>query len=260
MVERYRRNQGRRKLLGNHQKCWIWGRNVVTETLDAGRWEIVELRLSESLPPAELAQLRDTAERRDIPLFVESHEALRKRCHSAEHQGLLAKMTEFPYAEAEAVLADRPVAPFYVILDGIQDPYNFGAIVRSAEVLGAVGVFIAREQQVGVTSLVARTSAGAVNHVPIARVDDLPALARRMLDLGQTLIAATEAAGTPLFDCDFRGPAAIVIGNEGRGIRDELLKLCTAHVSIPQTGRVGSLNAAVAASILFYEAARQRAT
>lgn len=259
MVERYRRNQGRRKLLGNHQKCWIWGRNTVTETLNAGRWEILELRLSDALPKDERAGLREAAERHEIPVLVESNEALRKRCSSGEHQGMIAKMTEFPYADVESILGEKLDTPLFVVLDSMQDPYNFGAIVRSADVLGADAVFIGSDEQVGVTSLVARTSAGAVNHIPITRAESLDEAAAGMKATGVQLVAASESADAPLFDCDFRQPTALIIGNEGRGIGGELLQLCDRHVSIPQSGHVGSLNAAIAASVLLYEVSRQRA-
>lgn len=258
MVERYRRGKGKQPLLGSHQRCWIWGRNAVLETLRAGRWPMYELFLADRLGQDTLQELRRLAEAHGVPVRVETADDLRRRCHSGEHQGYLARMPPFPYDDAEQLLANRPVCPLYVVLDGLQDPFNFGAILRSADILGVHAAFIGRAGQVGVTSLVARTSAGAINYVPIARMDDLAELLRRLRKLQIAPVAATERGTTPLDRHDFRTPTALVIGNEGCGIREELLRECTAHVRIPQAGHVSALNAAVAAGILFYEVARQR--
>lgn len=259
MVERSRRGKGKRKLLGSHQKCWLWGRHVVTETLRGGKWPPLELYLARTLPSAERDHTVQSAEALDVPVRIESAERLQQLCHSGEHQGYLARMPEFPYDDARELLDRRGERPLYLVLDGLQDPYNLGAIVRSAEVFGADGLFLRGDGQVGVTSLVARASAGAVNHVAIARVDDLAAHVGRMKDRGVRLVAALPSAGTRLFDCDLSRSAAIVIGNEGAGVSGELHRLCDEAVCIPHSGRIGSLNAAVAAGIVLYESARQRA-
>src|SRR5262245_35081631 len=114
-------------LLGNHQKCWIWGRNVVRETLRAGRWQILELRLADRLPRDERLDISRLAESRNVPLTIEPADELRRRCRSDEHQGYAAKMPPFPYEDAERVLNRGDGNPLYVLLDSIQDPYNFGA-------------------------------------------------------------------------------------------------------------------------------------
>jgi 23S rRNA (guanosine2251-2'-O)-methyltransferase len=145
-----------------------------------------------------------------------------------------------------------------LILDAIQDPHNFGAILRSADAMGMSGVFVGKTGQAEVTSLVARSSAGAVNHISLAQVDDLAGLAELLQSRGVQILGASEKEGIPADQCDFRRPTALVIGNEGIGIRPELLRLCDARVTIPQHGHVGSLNAAVSAGILLYEARRQR--
>ena len=173
MVERYRRGRGKTTLLGSHQKCWLWGRNVVLETLRGGRWPVLELYCSDHLPPEELDVVHALAEQNATSVRVEPGTSLRKRCHSAEHQGYLAKMADFPYTDPLALLdqlIENEKSPLLVICDAIQDPFNLGALIRSAEVFGVDGIFIGTTHQVGVTSLVARSSAGAVNHVPIARV------------------------------------------------------------------------------------------
>lgn len=258
MVERYRRGKGKTKLLGNHQKCWIWGKNVVGETLRAGRWQIHELRLSNSLSDDALQSARETAADLEIPVIVESTADLTRRCRSSEHQGYLAKMAPFPYDALNEVLADMPAAPLYVILDSIQDPYNFGAILRSADVMAADAVFIGEKNQVDVTSLVARTSVGAVNHIRIVKTDDLTSLITRLRDAGIHTVATGQHAAVPCYDYDWTGPSALIIGNEGTGVSDNLLALSDQQITIPQAGHVDSLNAAVAAGILLYEAHRQR--
>ena len=200
----------------------------------------------------------ELARRQAVAVRVAPPEELTRLCHTAEHQGFLARMTDFPYAEETAVLAALPARPFCAILDGLQDPYNFGAILRSAEVFGVDAVFIAATGQVGVTSMVARSSAGAVNRVPVARVDDLEALAGRRQERGLRLVVASEKATAPLHAENLAVPSAVIIGNEGQGPRPALIEKSDARVRIPQVGRIGSLNAAVAAAIFFYEARRQR--
>lgn len=257
-MERHNRGKGKKKLLGSHQKCWIWGRNAVVETLQAGRWQILDLYLSNQLPDVLLSRVKADAARLGLVAVVEEPGVLDKLCHTTEHQGFLARMTDFPYSVEAATIAALPASPFCVVLDGIQDPYNFGAIVRSAEVFGAHAVFIGETGQVGVTSMVVRSSAGAVNRVPIVRVADLMALSAALRGKGIQLVAASEKADGNLMDHDFKAGCAVVIGNEGVGPRQELMAQCDRVVKIPQVGHIGSLNAAVAAGIFFYEVRRQR--
>jgi 23S rRNA (guanosine2251-2'-O)-methyltransferase len=253
-----RRRSGPRKLLGSHQKCWLYGRHVVLETLRAGRWRPLEVWVADNLDTdvrTEAARLAAT-----MQIDVAAHPAgeLTRRCGGLAHQGLMAKMPAFPYTGLEAVLAAGGAAPFYVVLAGIQDPFNFGAIVRSADVLGADGVFVPTANQSAVTAQVVRSSAGAVNHVPIVQTADLADLIRRLRDRGIACVAATGSATRPASECDLSGPCALVFGNEGTGIQDDVLAACDAQVRIPQVGHVESLNAAVAAGILCYEVRRQR--
>lgn len=259
MVERYRRRKGKPALLGSHQKCWLWGRHVVTETLRAARWPVLELHLSDRLPDEDLAFANEWTRSNDVTLSVEPFERLTQLCHSREHQGFLAKMGEFPYAAAEHVLAQAKPRLLFAILDGIQDPHNFGAVIRSAHVLGVDALFVPTRGQVEVTALVARSSAGAVNHIPIAQADDLVALINQMRSRSLRVIGTSQRGTRAISDCDLTRGVAIVVGNEGTGIRDELLAVCDELVTIPQFGVVESLNAAVSAGILFYEAQRQRA-
>jgi 23S rRNA (guanosine2251-2'-O)-methyltransferase len=258
MVERYRRGKRKRPLLGSHQKCWIWGRNVVWETLESGVWPIVELYTSDQLDEQVRRDVERLSEAHEIPALTETTEQLTRRCRSSAHQGFVAKMTPFPYADAGEAIDGLGESPLAVVLDSIQDPFNFGAVIRSAEVLGAEAMFVSTRDQAEVSSLVARTSAGAVNRLPISQSDDLAALVPALKDRGLCVVAAAQSEGVPVEDVDLTRPTAFVIGNEGCGIRPELFALCDESVTIPQAGHVESLNAAVSAGILFYEAGRQR--
>lgn len=260
MVERYRRRKGKAALLGSHQKCWLWGRHVVTETLRAARWPILELYVDQDRIHDDLTESSRAARDRDIPLHTVPHERLTQLCHSREHQGILAKMAPFPYDELSGVFQKAKRPPLFAVLAGLQDPHNFGAVIRSAHVLGVDALFVPTREQVDVTALVARSSAGAVNHVRIAQTDDLVSLAGKLQSQGIRLVGASHTATRAIFDYDFTRPTAILIGNEGTGIRPELADACDELVMIPQFGAVESLNAAVAAGIFFYEAQRQRAT
>ncbi len=246
--------------LGNHQTCWIWGRNLVTETLRAGRWPILELHLATSLAEDESSRVRQIASGMQITVKAQTNDQLLQLCRNRDHQGFVAKMAEYPYVPLTELLDNgQPSAqPLYVVCDSIQDPFNLGAMLRTAEALRVTGVIIGQRDQVGVTSHVARASAGAVNHLAITRTDDLLETARVLQSRGTQLVGASEKAKCPLSACDFRPSTAVVIGNEGRGVRAELWSLCDQHARIPLAGRVASLNAAVASGIVLYEAQRQR--
>jgi len=252
------------KLLGSHQRSWVWGRHAVLEILHARHWPAREVYLDEALAPEDLRVARSLAEQMDATVAIEPAERLTQLCNTAEHQGYLARMRPFPYADADAMLAHPALdgagpAPLFALLDGIQDPFNFGAIIRSAETLGVTAVAIGGHRQAEVNSQVARSSAGAINRLPIVRVEDLPDLARRLRERGVRLAAASEKADRVCADWDFSTPTALVLGNEGHGVSPELMDLCDVRLRIPQHGEIGSLNVAAAAAILFYEAARQRA-
>lgn len=249
---------GKPKLLGSHQKCWIWGRHAVTETLRAGKWLPLDLLLADSLDARNRAELVELAQKRDVPIETESPARLQQLCKADDHQGCIARMPEFPYDDPAELLKARPETPAYLVLDGVQDPHNLGAILRSAEVFGVHAVFLASSGQVGVTSLVARTSAGAVNHLPIARVQELATFIDELRLDGIAVVATHQTATTPVHTVDFRRPVTFLIGNESRGLSDSLRERCNVEVAIPQFGRIDSLNAAVAAGVVLYEIARQR--
>lgn len=260
MVGGKRRKSGGRRLVGSHQKSWLYGRHAVLETLRAGRWRPLDVWVAHDLEADVRSQAVAAAIALQVPIVDAAGEELTRRCGGLAHQGLMARMPPFPYADVEAVIGAGGDAALFVILDGVQDPFNFGAILRSAEVFGAHGVFVPTAYQSEVTVQVARSSAGAVNYVPIAQTSDLVALVGALRERGVRTVAASGHAKADVFEVDLTIPCALVIGNEGTGISPAVLAACDEQVRIPQAGQVASLNAAVAAGILCYEVQRQRGT
>ena len=258
MVDSSRRRGRRREVMGSHNRCWIWGRNVVLETARAGRWPILELLIGDRVDDELRTEIVRLAEQLRVSTAVTTDDELTTACRTAEHQGFAARMAPFPCRAVADFMQMLPVNATVALLDRLQDPFNFGAIVRSASTLGVDGILIGDREQAEINSQVARSSAGAVNHLPIAQTDDLPVAVDQWRARGFQIVAASEKGETPLFQADFTRPTVMIIGNEGRGIRPELLSRCDVSVAIPMSGRVGSLNAAVAAGILFYEMRRQR--
>ncbi len=230
----------------------------VVETLRAGRWPILDLHLSKEMTADELHAAMKLADGLNLPVSIETPEELTRLCRSEDHQGYLAKMPPFPYDDPEELLGRRRDRAFYLVLDAVQDPFNFGAIIRSADALGVDAIFVAAAQQADVTSLVVRSSAGAVNYTPLARVTDLVEWLGRLKESGLSVVGSSPRAKRDVSQCDLCRSVALVLGNEAVGIRPEILSICDERVLIRQRGHVGSLNAAVSAGILCYEVARQR--
>ncbi|NOX56645.1 MAG: RNA methyltransferase, partial [Planctomycetes bacterium] len=181
-----------------------------------------------------------------------------RRCGHDDHQGYIAKMPPFPYESPEIVVRKAPSCPVYLLLDHLQDPHNFGTILRSAAAFGVDAVFVPNQGQVKVTSAVARSSAGAVNQVAIAEVESLADWAEQLRRKGVRIVATAPDASRPIFDCTWTGPSAVVLGSETRGVSPEVLSVCNEQVVIPQSGELNSLNVAACASICLYEISRQR--
>jgi len=245
-------------LLGNHQRCWLWGRHLVRQTLEANRWPIYEIRLADRLDEEELSLLQSLADRHHVPVLVEPAARLTQLAKTKDHQGFLAKMGTFPYTAAEDVLQSPAKNPLFLILDAMQDAYNFGAVIRSAEVFGVTAIAVGERRQATVNSLVARSSVGAVNRVPIVQTADVVTMIQHLQSQGVSVYGASEKAVEPIFDHDLSGPVGLVIGNEGTGISPEVQAVCDGLIRIPLQGEIGSLNAAVAAGIVLYEVTRQR--
>lgn len=259
MVHRPTRRAAR-TTLGNHNRAWIWGRNVVLETLRAGQWAVWELACSDKLDPSVRAEVTRWADQHHVAVSELTNEQLEQRCRAGDHQGLAARMHPFPYRPLSALLQlpkQTKRGVLVVLLDRLQDPFNVGAIIRSAAGLGAAGVVLGEQSQAEINSLAARSSAGSVNHLPIVRCPDLLAAAREFQAAGFRVVAASEKAAQSVSAVSLTGKVVLVIGNEGVGIQPALLDLADDHVAIPLAPGVGSLNAAISASILLYEAWRQ---
>ncbi len=258
------KSRKKKKHAGNHQRAWLWGRRAVQEVLDHQHWPINLLILGENLSDEERDHVSKQAVEKDISVQVESAKRIQELCRNRQHQGYLARMAPYPYVPFEQLLelanaSGASAPPLIVVLDSIQDPYNFGAVLRSAEVLGVSATLVGVHGQVDVNSHVARSSSGAVNRVPIARQADLAHGVGVLKDRGFTIVGASEkATDTDCHDFDFNRPVALIMGNEGQGISKPIMEKCDHLVSIPQSGAIGSLNVAVAASIFFYEAQRQK--
>lgn len=228
------------------------------ETLRAGYWPALELLHGDRCDRDTRQEAIAIAKQSGIATASVSDDDMTRQCRSEEHQGLAARMPPFPYRDVDKLIGGLPADPVVVMLDRVHDPYNFGAIIRSVDVLGIHAVIVGQREQALVNSLVARSSAGAVNYVPIAQAESLSSTIQKLRHRGFQIIGSSDQATESLFDANLRTATLLLIGNEGRGIQPELQSLCTQIVKIPVLGKVNSLNAAVSAGILFYEAVRQR--
>jgi 23S rRNA (guanosine2251-2'-O)-methyltransferase len=184
---------------------------------------------------------------------------LERLCGSPEHQGVVAEVDPYPYADAEVLFASDDGQGLVVALDQIQDPHNLGAVCRAAEVAGAAGVVIPERRAAAVTPAACKASAGAVEHLPVARVRNLADWLAIAKEQGAWIHGADAEAEQRYTDVEWTGRAVLVLGSEGKGLRQRVAKACDELVSIPVSGKIGSLNASVAAAVILFEARRQRA-
>ena len=215
---------------------------------------------------ARVEDILALAEKKGEPPFIlildgiEDPHNLDQISETGKHQGVIAVSAAYDYARVEDILAlaeKKGEPPFILILDGIEDPHNLGAIIRTANQAGAHGVIIPKRRAVGLTPTVARTSAGAVNYVPVAKVTNISNTMKELKDRGMWFVCA-DMDGTLMYDMDLTGPIGLVIGNEGDGVSPLVKKNCDMVASIPMKGDIDSLNASVAAGVLSYEIVRQR--
>jgi 23S rRNA (guanosine2251-2'-O)-methyltransferase len=240
----------------------VYGVNPVLEALRVRADEVERLYITEGqLGSRAAAEILSRA--RDAGIRVERvvRERLASLADGGVHQGVVAELRGFHYAELSDLLeaateSGRPA--LIVVLDGIQDPHNLGAIIRSAHALGAHGIVMGKDRAVPVTGVVAKASAGAVEHCPIARVVNISRALEELKEEGVWVAAADPEAKEPLWKARLDGPLALVVGAEGAGVREGVLKHCDFRLRIPMEGQVGSLNASVSAAVLLYEVARQR--
>ncbi len=237
----------------------IAGRNAVTEALRAGR-PIDSLYVQRGEKSGSLLALVAKAKGEGIVIKEADVRKLDHLCGGAVHQGVVALAAAKDFAGIDDIFAlaeERGEPPFLLICDGLEDPHNLGAVIRTAECAGAHGVVIPKRRSVGLTYAVGKASAGAVEYLPVARVQNLPDLLEDLKRRGMWIYAA-DMDGSPWCEADFTGPAALIIGSEGRGIGRLVKERSDFVVSLPMKGHVNSLNASVAAGILCYEVCRQR--
>jgi len=237
----------------------IYGLHAVREALRSGSRPLLRLLLvHQDRQFADLAQLAKAAR---VPIHIEPRLALDRLVPHGKHQGVVGVVAAKRYAEIEEILGtakERGEPPFLVILDGLEDPHNVGAILRSAEAAGVHGVFIPERRAVGLTGTVAKTSAGALDHLRVACVTNLSRLIETLQTNGLWIYAVDVKAKKRYTDVDLRGPLALVFGGEGKGIRPGVLDKCDERVHISMRGHVSSLNVSAAAAIMLFEAVRQR--
>ena len=238
----------------------IEGRNAVTEALRAGT-PIDKIYLARGETDAALGHIASTARSKGVVVVECDRRKLDGMSRTHSHQGVIALAAVREYASVDDILEAaraKGEPPLIVVCDELSDPHNLGAVIRTAECAGAHGVIIPKRRSAALTAVVAKTSAGAVSHVPVARVANLPALLKELKEAGVWVFGTAADGDRLLYDADLKGPAAIVIGSEGDGMTRLAAENCDFLVSIPMRGKLNSLNASAAAAILLYEAVRQR--
>ena len=242
-----------------YQEMTIEGRNAVTEALRAGK-PIDRLFIQDHCQDGPVLTIKRLARSKDIPVKYVEKERLDQLSETGRHQGVIAYAAAYEYAQVEDMLKaaqEKNEAPFLILLDGIEDPHNLGAIIRTANLAGAHGVIIQKDRAAGLTATVARTSAGALNYTPVARVTNLSKTMNELKKQGMWFVCA-DMGGTVMYDLNLKGSIGLVIGNEGEGVGRLVKETCDFTASIPMKGDIDSLNASVAAGVLAYEIVRQR--
>ncbi len=241
----------------------VYGMNPVRELLRSGAEGLAELWLAEGSERGRaFAELERAARDAGAKVRTAPRPRLDRLAGTPQHQGVVAVVADYRYREVDEILAGAAATgrpPLVVLLDGVEDPGNLGAIVRSAHALGAHGVVVPRDRAAAVTPVAAKASAGAIEHVPVARVTNLVRTLEELKEAGLWSVALVPDGDRDLSGVDMVGPTALVVGGEGQGIRPLVRKTCDHRARIPMQGRVGSLNASAAAAIALYEAMRQRA-
>jgi 23S rRNA (guanosine2251-2'-O)-methyltransferase len=237
----------------------VEGRNAVLEAFRSGR-TIDRLLIQDGCQDGPVQTIKREARKQDTVVDFVKKERLDQISETGKHQGVIAYTAAYEYADVEDILniaRDRGEAPFLFLLDNIEDPHNLGAIIRTANLAGAHGVIIPKRRAVGLTATVARTSAGALNYTPVARVTNLGATIDELKKEGIWFVCADMGAEV-MYRQNLTGPIGLVIGNEGEGVSRLVKEKCDFTASIPMKGNIDSLNASVAAGVLAYEIVRQR--
>ena len=237
----------------------IEGRNAVLEAFRSGKC-VDKLFVLDGCHDGPVNSIMREARKKDTLVQYVSKERLNQLSQTGTHQGVIAVVAAYEYSTVEDILQkakDKGEDPFILLLDGIEDPHNLGAIIRTANLAGAHGVIIPRRRAVGLTATVARTSAGALNYTPVAKVANLTKTMEVLKKEGMWFVCA-DMDGQKMYQLNLRGPIGVVIGNEGEGVSRLVKEKCDFVASIPMKGDIDSMNASVAAGVLSYEVVRQR--
>ena len=242
-----------------YEEMTIEGRNAVMEAFRSGK-TIDRVYVLKGCQDGPINSILREARKHDTLVNFVAKERLDQMSETGKHQGVIASSAAYAYAEVEDMLKlaeENGEPPFLFLLDDIEDPHNLGAIIRTANLAGAHGVIIPKRRAVGLTATVARTSAGALNYTPVAKVTNLSATIEELKEKGMWFVCA-DMGGTTMYDLNLTGPIGLVIGNEGDGVGRLVKEKCDFIASIPMKGEIDSLNASVAAGVLAYEIVRQR--
>lgn len=243
-----------------HGTDLIEGRNPVIEALKNGR-EINKIFVAKGDREGSIRHIVSMARAKGIVVQEVEPARLNSISVTHSHQGIIAFASPVEYVEVEDILASassKKETPFIVMLDGLTDPHNLGAILRTADAAGVHGVIIPKRRSAGLTATVAKASAGAIEYVPVARVPNIVQAMEKLKKAGLWVAGTDAGADKTLFDTDLKGPIAVVIGSEGEGLGKLVKEKCDFLVSIPMKGRISSLNAATAGAVIMYEIVRQR--
>jgi 23S rRNA (guanosine2251-2'-O)-methyltransferase len=239
----------------------LYGFHPVYEALRAGRRTFYEIYISKQTHTKRIKRIRSAASRKNILLKEVSPTKLQSIGGAVPHQGVMARVTAYPLADTADLLetdSSGARSPFFLLLDQIVDPHNLGAIIRTALCAGIDGVIIPKDRSAYPTPAVSRISAGALEYMRVAQVNNMVRFAKTLKDQDVWIVGLDQNAGQPIYAADLTGAVGLVIGGEEKGIRPLLKRNCDLMISVPQSGHVGSLNASVAGAIAMYEAYRQR--
>lgn len=242
-----------------YEEFTIEGRNAVIEAFRSNK-TIDKLFILDKCQDGPIKTILREAKKQDTIVQFVTKERLDQMSKTGHHQGAIAMAAAYEYAEVSEILESakqKGEPPFLFILDEIEDPHNLGAIIRTANLVGAHGVIIPKRRAVGLTATVAKTSAGAINYTPVAKVTNIKKTMEELKKEGLWFVCA-DMNGEVMYDLDLKGPIGIVIGNEGQGVSRLVKETCDFTASIPMKGEIDSLNASVAAGVLAYEVFRQR--
>lgn len=242
-----------------YEEFTIEGRNAVIEAFRSGK-PMDKIFIQDGVQDGPIQTIKREAKKHNTMVKFVTKERLDQLSETGKHQGVIAYTAAYEYAEVEDILEvarQKGEAPFIFLLDNIEDPHNLGAIIRTANLAGAHGVIIPKNRAAGLTATVARTSAGALNYTPVARVTNMAKTIEELKKEGMWFVCA-DMGGTVMYDLNLTGSIGLVIGNEGEGVSRLVKEKCDYIASIPMKGDIDSLNASVAAGVLAYEIVRQR--